>query len=146
MVKKEPERARPNGAKEIRVTDEQRFVLYQIVHQFRARDASEIRALNAVFRDFDLEEIEAKAKLPGGVMGDTYGARAQGLFVPESTAIYLSLQMDRLGEIYPAGKTQAGIEIPAGLPVLHARMIAPILDQLDAAFPRPPAKAKDAAA
>ena len=139
MANKDREARALPVAKEIRVSDVQRWVLYQIVSQFRARDVAEMRGVNAIFRDFDLEEIEAKFKAAGeaGVDGKGYGNREQVLFVPESTANYFAAQFDRLGEIFPAGKGQNGNDIPAGLQTTVVRAISPLLDQLEAAFPRP---------
>ncbi len=122
--------------KTIKISGAARLVLYQTMHQLRPRDMAETRGLNRVFRELDLEPIEALAKA-GKDLAEVEKADDVEREVSEACAIYLRLQFDRLREVFPAGDTGAG-KVSEGLPVAWARILAPFLDQLDAAYPETP--------
>jgi hypothetical protein len=122
--------------KTIKISGAARLVLYQTMHQLRPRDMAETRGLNRVFRELDLEPVEALARA-GKDLAEIEKADDVEREVSEACAIYLRVQFDRLREVFPAGDTGAG-KVTEGLPVAWARILAPFLDQLDAAYPETP--------
>ena len=129
--------------KKITVSDAARVVLCQLVNMCRPRDAIEVRGQNVSMRELGLEEIEAIGSTEGGAARlDAMTADATTeREVTETSAIHLRKQLDRLGEIFPAGKTDAGVAVTEGMPSQWSRVLWPVIEQLDREFPEESTKA-----
>jgi hypothetical protein len=130
-----------------------RLALYQSIRSVNPTTSLEMRQNNRVFREFDLEDLEAiVAKLPPPGPGpdllkahnDAFlaawdqSAGEGELDVSERAADILRGYWDRLDKLFPEVKNDAGQVVQAaGLPLSISRRLAPLVDALDTAFPVP---------
>lgn len=140
----------------ILVSPTARLELYKATQSVRFTTGAEIRANSRLYAALGLDEIEeaAEAATPASkpttqqeaaahadAVNAAFAARfdvaaqAKEFEVSEAVAGTFRSYLDRMGEFFPAGKTEDGVAIPAGMPQGMVRRLASLIDAIDEAFP-----------
>lgn len=138
--------------KPIHLTNQQKLELFNATRGIRATSMADIRANNRFFREFGLEAVEAAILSLGNSQpqneAEVRAHNAAFLLrfniedptpveyqISEAAAVIFRGYMDRLAEIFPAGKSPDGNDVPAGMPSVLVRKLAPIVEAIDEAWP-----------
>lgn len=139
--------------RKIQILGRTRLDLYRSLQAVRITNMTEQRANNRLFREFGLLEIEdhihaasardvepnpVAAKIAEDALNQSlakeFGDDEKEFEISEAAFGVFRGYMDKLAQIYPAGRTPQGIDVAAGLPMGMARALARLVDALDTAF------------